>query len=65
LNVAFNEYFTTVADYNREQFELFRAMGYPAQEVAIQHPTGELLPVDTARPSYLPPVGHGPPPATR
>jgi hypothetical protein len=65
LNVAFNEYFTTVAEYNRAQFELFRALGYPAQEVAIQHPTGELLPVDTARPSYLPPVGNGPPPATR
>jgi outer membrane protein TolC len=65
LNIAFNEYFTTVADYNRAQFELFRALGYPAREVAIQHPTGELLPVDTARPNFLPPVGHGPPPATR
>jgi outer membrane protein TolC len=65
LNIAFNEYFSTVADYNRAQFELFHAMGYPAQEIALQHPTGEILPVDTARPSYLPPVGHGPPPGTR
>ena len=65
LNVAFDEYFTTVADYNRAQFELFHALGYPAQEVALQHPTGEILPVDTARPGYLPPVGNGPPPASR
>ena len=65
LNLAFNEYFTTVADYNRAQFDLFHAMGYPAQEVSLQHPTGEILPVDTARPTYLPPVGNGPPPATR
>jgi outer membrane protein TolC len=65
LNIAFNEYFTTVADYNRAQFELFRALGYPAQEIALQHPTGEILPVELARPQSLPPVGNGPPPATR
>ncbi len=27
---AFDEYFTTVAEYNRAQFELFHALGYPA-----------------------------------
>jgi hypothetical protein len=65
LSIAFHEYFNTVAEYNKAQFELFHALGYPAQEVALQHPTGEILPVDTARPTYLPPVGNGPPPATR
>ncbi len=65
LNIAFNEYFTTVADYNRAEFELFHALGYPAAEVAIQHPTGEVLPVELERPQYLPRVGNGPPPATR
>ena len=65
LNVAFDEYFTTVAEYNRAQFELFHALGYPAQELASLRPPGEVLPVDTARPPYLPPVGNGPPPATR
>jgi outer membrane protein TolC len=65
LKVAFDEYFTTVAEYNRGQFELFHALGYPAREVASLNPAGELLPVDTARPEYLPPVGNGPPPATR
>ncbi len=62
---AFEEYFTTVAEYNRSQFELFHALGYPATEVAALRPPGEILPVDTSRPSYLPPVGNGPPPASR
>jgi hypothetical protein len=65
LNTAFDEYFTTVAEYNRAQFELFRALGYPAREVALEHLPGELMPVELARPNFLPPVGHGPPPATR
>ncbi len=59
LNVSFDEYFTTVAEYNRAQFELFHALGYPASEVAALRPPGEVVPVDTARPSYLPPVGNG------
>jgi hypothetical protein len=65
LKVAFDEYFTTVAEYNRSQFELFHALGYPAREVAQLRPPGEVVPVDTTRPPYLPPVGNGPPPATR
>ncbi len=65
MNVAFNEYFATVADYNRAQFELFHALGYPANEIAALRPTGQVLPVNINRPSYLPPVGNGPPPATR
>lgn len=65
LSVAFNEYYATVAEYNEAQFELFHALGYPASEVARLRPTGELLDVNTARPAFLPPVGNGPPPATR
>jgi outer membrane protein TolC len=65
LKVAFDEYFTTVAEYNRAQFELFHALGYPAREVTSMRTPGEVLPVNTARPPYLPPVGNGPPPATR
>ncbi len=65
LNVAFDEYFSTVAEYNRAQFELFHALGYPANEIARLRPTGEVVPVETSRPPYLPPVGNGPPPATR
>jgi outer membrane protein TolC len=65
LKVAFDEYFTTVAEYNRAQFELFHALGYPARELAISHSPGDIMPVDTTRPDYLPPVGNGPPPASR
>jgi hypothetical protein len=65
LMVAFNEYFATVADYNRSQFELFHAMGYPAAELAQLRPPGQIVPVNTNRPGFLPPVGTGPPPATR
>ena len=62
---AFTEYYTTVADYNRAQFELFHALGYPARELAISDPPAKRVPVNTTRPPYLPPVGNGPPPATR
>jgi outer membrane protein TolC len=65
MKVAFDEYFTTVAEYNRAQFELFHALGYPAREVSALRTPGEVGRVDTVRPPYLPPVGNGPPPATR
>ena len=65
LKLSFDEYFTTVADYNRAEFELFHALGYPAQEITYLRPPGNVEPVDTDRPAYLPPVGNGPPPATR
>ncbi len=65
LRDSYDEYFMTVADYNRAQFELFHALGYPAQELACLRPPGEPMPVETSRPAYLPVVGVGPPPATR
>jgi outer membrane protein TolC len=65
MKSAFDAYFTTVAEYNRAQFELFHALGYPAREITYVRPPGTIEPVDTTRPDYLPPVGNGPPPATR
>jgi hypothetical protein len=65
LKTAYDNYFTTVADYNQAQFELFYALGYPARELSFTRGPGEAAPVNTERPSYLPPVGIGPPPATR
>jgi hypothetical protein len=64
MKSAFDQYFTTVAEYNRAQFLLFHALGYPAGEIALHHPPGEITPVNTERPAYLPRVGNGPPPAT-
>jgi len=65
LMESYDQYFATVAEYNRAQFELFHALGYPAGEIANRQPPGELVPVDTDRPFGLPVVGEGPPPATR
>jgi outer membrane protein TolC len=65
LKLAFDEYFTTVAEYNRAQFQVFHALGYPANEIANLRPPGEIIPMDTSRPGFLPPVGNGPPPASR
>lgn len=65
LKVALDDYFTTVADYNRAEFSLFHAVGYPANELTHRQPAGEITPVETERPAYLPPVGNGPPPATK
>jgi outer membrane protein TolC len=65
MKTAFDNYFTTVAEYNQAQFELFHALGYPARELSYVHPPGQVEPVDTTRPDYLPVVGTGPPPATR
>jgi hypothetical protein len=63
--MAYDDYWTTVAEYNQAQFRLFHALGYPAREVAYFRRTGEILPVNTMRPGFLPPVGTGPPPPPR
>jgi outer membrane protein TolC len=65
LMTAYDNYIATVADYNTSQFELFHALGYPAREIEFLRRPGEVLPVNTTRPDYLPAVGSGPPPATR
>ncbi|WP_435016282.1 hypothetical protein TA3x_003846 [Tundrisphaera sp. TA3] len=65
LKTALDNYFMTVGEYNRAQFRTFHALGYPAGELANLRPPGEVGPVDVSRPAYLPPVGNGPPPATR
>jgi hypothetical protein len=66
LKRGYDHYFDTVAEYNKAQFDLFHALGYPAQELTCVRPPGDAaVPVDTSRPPYLPAVGTGPPPATR
>ncbi|HWB09015.1 MAG TPA: hypothetical protein VG826_07315 [Pirellulales bacterium] len=65
LMEAYEHYIDTVADYNTAQFAMFHELGYPAREIAFSRRTGAVIPVNTQRPGYLPPVGTGPPPATR
>lgn len=56
LQQAYVYYYRTVADYNRAQFRLFHALGYPAELLACENPPGQPEPVDTSRPAYMPPV---------
>jgi outer membrane protein TolC len=58
---AYENYYTSVGDYNRAQFQLYRAMGYPADVVACQRTPGEVQPVDTTRPPQMAPVQAPPP----
>lgn len=65
LQESYDKYFGAIADYNRAQFGLFHALGYPAAELGFNETPGEPVPVNTERPAFLPEVGVGPPPATR
>jgi hypothetical protein len=65
LLTSYNEYFATVAEYNQAQFEMFWALGYPAEELSKLNPPGQVHPVKTTRVPYMPEVDAGPPPATR
>ena len=51
LYSAYLNYFTTVNGYNRAQFQLYHALGYPARILACDCPAGEIQAVDTTRPS--------------
>lgn len=53
---AYDFYFQSVNDYNRAQFRLFRALGYPAGVLACERTPGEVCPVDTRRPPAMAPV---------
>jgi outer membrane protein TolC len=56
LSRAYDAYFVSVHDYNRAQFRLYRALGYPAQVLACERSPGAILPVDTTRPPQMAPV---------
>ena len=61
LQQAYINYYTSANDYNRAQFQLFRALGYPAQGVACGNGIGPVMPVDSPRPPQMAPV-HAPEP---
>jgi outer membrane protein TolC len=56
LSQAYDTYFVSVSDYNRAQFRLYRALGYPAGILACERWPGPILPVDTTRPPQMAPV---------
>jgi outer membrane protein TolC len=61
LQQAYINYYTSTNDYNRAQFRLFRALGYPAQDLACGASFGPVMPVDASRPPQMAPV-HAPEP---
>lgn len=61
LNQSYENYYLTIADYNRAQFRLYWSMGYPAGVLACERTPGQVIPVNPERPPPLPPV-HAPPP---
>ncbi len=56
LNRAYDTYFSAVSGYNRAQFQLYRAMGYPARTLICDRPIGDLQNVDTSRSPCMAPV---------
>ncbi len=56
LNRAYGIYYSAVSNYNRAQFQLYRALGYPARTLVCDRPVGQVGPVDTTRPPYMPPA---------
>jgi outer membrane protein TolC len=53
---AYSNYFQAVNDYNRAQFRLYRALGYPAHILECERTPGTVLPMDTGRPPQMAPV---------
>ncbi len=53
---AYDNYFLAVNDYNRAQFRLFRALGYPASVLACERTPAPVEPVNTSRPQLMAPV---------
>lgn len=62
---SYERYFSTIAEYNKAQFELYHAIGYPAREVTSTQSLGDDMDVDGQRPFNLPMVIDGPPASTR
>jgi outer membrane protein TolC len=56
LNRTYGIYFAAVNGYNRAEFQLYRALGYPARILVCDTPVGEPQAVDTSRPAGMAPV---------
>ncbi len=50
LNRAYETYYAAINNYNRAEFQLYRALGFPAQIVVCKTPVGEVEKIDTSRP---------------
>jgi len=53
---AYHNYYAAVNSYNRAQFQLDHALGFPSRILASERPPGDPQPVDTRRPPQMAPV---------
>ncbi len=53
---AYNNYYAAVNSYNRAQFQLYHALGFPSRILACERPPGDPQPVDMHRPPQMAPV---------
>ena len=56
LSQSYDNYFISVGDYNRAQFRLYRALGYPDGILTGEAFPGSILPCDTPRPAQMAPI---------
>jgi outer membrane protein TolC len=56
LQQAYFDFFSSTNDYNRAEFRLFHAVGYPARRITCSDSLGEARPLDTTRPPQMAPV---------
>ena len=56
LNRAYDIYFAAINGYNRAQFQLYRALGFPARILVCDRPVGDVQTLDTSRPPCMAPV---------
>lgn len=56
LAQAYGNYYAAINGYNRAQFQLYHALGFPSRILASERPVGEIRPVDTRRPPEMAPV---------
>ncbi len=56
LATAYDNYFTAINEYNRAQFRLYRALGYPSGILAYEQSLGPWQAVDTSRPPQMAPI---------
>ena len=53
LTRAYDQYFVAINNYNRAQFQLYHALGYPSRILSWERRMGEIQTVDTSRPAEM------------
>jgi outer membrane protein TolC len=61
LRQAYSNYYSSVNDYNRAEFRLYHALGYPAERLTCNPAWGDPQPVDSLRPPQMAPICAGTP----